>query len=204
MSKIATHDHDAQAMRLSEKYCRSLPPLVFLTAAGALTVLFALNCTLAHAQGPPPGGMPGGKPATPDPLVAAASRWDANHDGVFTCEEWKQYASRLFILADKNTDGFLAAKEFQQLGKVEPIFADAEMAYFDDNHDQRLSRKEFADKPSPLFARYDANRDCRVTAEELKAANGFVPKGDGSKRGSPKGGGPGGMGGGGPGARGGF
>ena len=191
-------------MRVSQKYCRSLPPLVFLTAAGALTVLFALNCTLAHAQGPPPGGMPGGKPATPDPLVAAASRWDANHDGVFTCEEWKQYASRLFTLADKNTDGFLDAKEFQQLGKVEPIFADAEIAYFDDNHDQRLSRKEFADKPSPFFARYDANRDCRVTAEELKAANGSAPKGDGSKRGSPKGGGPGGMGGGGPGARGGF
>src|SRR6476620_11348249 len=135
-------------MRASQKYCRSLPPLVFLTAAGALTVLFALNCTLAHAQGPPPGGMPGGKPATPDPLVAAASRWDANHDGVFTCEEWKQYASRLFTLADKNTDGFLDAKEFQQLGKVEPIFADAEIAYFDDNHDQRLSRKEFADKPN--------------------------------------------------------
>jgi hypothetical protein len=136
--------------------------------------------------------------------MAAASRWDANHDGVFTCEEWKQYASRLFTLADKNTDGFLDAKEFQQLGKVEPIFADAEIAYFDDNHDQRLSRKEFAGKPSPFFARYDANRDCRVTAEELKAANGSAPKGDGSKRGSPKGGGPGGMGGGGPGARGGF
>jgi hypothetical protein len=77
--------------------------------------------------------MPGGKPATPDPLVAAGSRWDANHDGVFTCEEWKQYASRLFTLADKDTDGFLDAKEFQQLGKVEPIFADAEIAYFDDN-----------------------------------------------------------------------
>ena len=111
---------------MSQKYCRSLPPLVFLTAAGALTLLFALNCTLAHAQGPPPGGVPGGKPATPDPLMAAASRWDADHDGVFTCEEWKQYASRLFTLADKNTDGFLDAKEFQQLGKVEPIFADAE------------------------------------------------------------------------------
>jgi Ca2+-binding EF-hand superfamily protein len=103
------------------------------------------------------------------------SRWDADHDGVLTCGEWKQYADRLFTLADKNGDGVLDEKEFQQIGNVEPVFSGADMAYFDDNNDKRISRGEFVDKPSPPFARYDANRDCRVTQEEIKGSASRPP-----------------------------
>lgn len=133
--------------------------------------------------------MPAAKPAAPDPFIASTSRWDANHDGTLTCDEWRQYANRIFTLADKNADGFLDATEFQQIGKIEPIFAGADLSYFDDNRDRRVSRAEFVDKPSPFFARYDLNRDCRVTSQELKG--GAPPQGGG-----PGGGRPPGMGGG--------
>lgn len=143
---------------------------------------------------PSPDGPPGRGPA-PDPFIAGMSRWDGNHDGVLTCDEWRQYANRLFTLADKNADGFLDATEFRRLQQLEPIFADADISYFDDNHDRRVSRAEFVDKPSPFFARYDANHDCRVTSQELQGGSGGAPQGRG-----PRGGGAPGMGGG----RGGF
>jgi Ca2+-binding EF-hand superfamily protein len=108
---------------------------------------------------------------------------------VLTCEEWKQYADRLFTLADKNADGVLDEKEFQQIGNMEPVLAGADMAYFDDNNDKRISRSEFVDKPNPLFARYDANRDCRVTEEEIKgSASPTSDKGAAPRRRSGRGG----------------
>jgi hypothetical protein len=181
---------------LSSEGRRNHRGILFLIIAGTFAISGAMNSTFGQPQGLPAAGTPEMKSATPDPLVASTSRWDANHDGIFTCDEWKQYANRLFTLADKNADGFLDDKEFQQIGKIEPVFAGADMAYFDDNNDRRISRKEFAEKPSPLFARYDANRDCRVTAEEIKGSASPTP-GKGS---AP----PGRGGAGGPGGRSGF
>lgn len=166
-------------------------------AAGLLIACSGLlGATPAQTQMPMPGGggMPNAKPAAPDPFLASMSRWDANHDGTLTCDEWRQYANRIFTIADKNANGFLDATEFQHIRKIEPIFAGADLSYFDDNRDRQVSRAEFIDKPSPFFARYDANRDCRVTSQELKGP------GDAPRGGGPRGGGPPGMGGG----RGGF
>ncbi|AXK83656.1 EF-hand domain-containing protein [Pseudolabrys taiwanensis] len=160
-------------------------------------VLVALSAVLAQAQTPGLGGPPGRAPA-PDPFVASMARWDANHDGTLTCDEWRQYANRLFTLADKNADGFLDATEFRSLQKMEPLFADADMSYFDDNHDRRVSRAEFVDKPSPFFARYDTNHDCRVTPQEISG----TPEKAAPRGGGHRGGGGGGMGMGG--GRGGF
>jgi len=50
--------------------------------------------------------------AGPNPLATAALRWDINHDGVVTCDEWKAYATGLFNQADKNKDGYLDANDF--------------------------------------------------------------------------------------------
>ncbi|MGC1529370.1 MAG: hypothetical protein WA832_01620, partial [Bradyrhizobium sp.] len=33
--------------------------------------------------------------------------WDANHDGIYTCQEWKSFMDRLFASADKGRKGFL-------------------------------------------------------------------------------------------------
>lgn len=156
--------------------------------------LALLGVAPARAQMPGGGGMPAGKAAEADPFVASMSRWDANHDGTLTCTEWRQYANRMFTIADKNGDGFLDASEFRRIRQLEPIFADADMSYFDDNHNRRVSRAEFVDKPSPFIVRYDLNHDCRVTRDELNGTGG-MPSG-----GRPRGGGGPGMGG----ERGGF
>jgi hypothetical protein len=103
-----------------------------------------------------------------DPVVASAHLWDADHNGIYTCDEWKQYASRIFNLADRNHDGYVDATEFKTIQQAGPMFKEADLAYFDDNRDGRLSRDEFVNKPNLLFARYDKNGDCRVTPEELK------------------------------------
>jgi hypothetical protein len=107
--------------------------------------------------------------AEEDPVVASAPLWDADHNGTYTCDEWKQYASRLFNLADRNHDGYVDATEFKTIQQAAPMFKEADLAYFDGNHDGRVSRDEFVNKPNPLFARYDRNGDCKVTPQELKA-----------------------------------
>lgn len=142
---------------------------------------------MAQPQGEPPPGAPHKLPSSPDPLSAAASRWDANLDGIFTCDEWKQFATILFTLADRNKDGFLNAAEFQNLRASERLFASADIPYFDDNQDGRVSKHEFVNKPNPFFARYDQNKDCLVTPNELKASSGSKIQGPPDK------GGPGGM-----------
>jgi hypothetical protein len=107
-----------------------------------------------------------------DPVVASAHLWDADHNGIYTCDEWKQYANRIFNLADRNRDGYVDGTEFKTIQQAAPMFKEAEIAYFDKNRDGRLSRDEFVNKPNPLFARYDRNGDCRVTPEELRGTAG--------------------------------
>jgi hypothetical protein len=106
-----------------------------------------------------------------DPIVASAPLWDADHNGTYTCDEWKQYASRLFNLADRNHDGYVDATEFKTIQGAAPMFKEADLAYFDENRDGRVSRTEFVNKPNPIFARYDKNGDCRVTPAELKGSS---------------------------------
>ena len=103
-----------------------------------------------------------------DPVVASAHLWDLDHNGTYTCDEWREYATRFFNLADRNRDGYVDATEFRTIQQASLVFKEAELAYFDDNRDGRLSRVEFVGKPNPLFARYDRNGDCKVTAAELK------------------------------------
>jgi hypothetical protein len=96
--------------------------------------------------------------------------WDANHDGVYTCAEWKSYLDRMFTLADRNHDGHLDAKEFAIVRKAAPVLADADFGYFDENQDGKITRGEFVSKPSEFILTNDRNGDCRVTPDEMKAA----------------------------------
>jgi Ca2+-binding EF-hand superfamily protein len=73
----------------------------------------------------------------------------------------------VFSAADQNRDGYLDAKEFEAVRKADPMFKNADVGYFDDNRDGRVSRSEFVDKPNPLFARYDKKGTCRVTLDEI-------------------------------------
>ena len=118
-----------------------------------------------------------------DPLLGNGPPiWDTNHDGVFTCEEWKSFMERLFVSADKGRKGFLTPKEFDSIKKADPGLADADFGYFDENQDGKISRKEFVEKPNVFILRFDKNGDCRVTPEELKAGATPAPTGGPQER----------------------
>jgi hypothetical protein len=96
--------------------------------------------------------------------------WDTNHDGVYTCEEWKSFMDRLFTSADRNHDKSLSPAEFEAVKKADPTLADADFGYFDENQDGKITRSEFVEKPSVFILRFDKNGDCKVTQEEIRAA----------------------------------
>ena len=118
--------------------------------------------------------------STDDKSRPAAARsgpevWDANHDGVYTCDEWKSYLDRMFTAADRNHDGRLDKKEFETVRKAAPMLADADFGYFDENQDGKITRSEFVTKPSEFILSNDKNSDCRVTPNEMKPAEAAAP-----------------------------
>jgi len=114
-----------------------------------------------------------------DPYLTWASVWgDQEGRGVYTCDEWKRYAAKLFDQADRNHDGVVDTKEFESIRKADPMFKDADIGYFDDNRDGKLSRAEFVNQPNPFFARYDKKGTCQVTLDEIMdQANAQAPRG---------------------------
>ena len=126
----------------------------------------------ASAQSVPTGDTARGHRATKDaPATNGPDIWDANHDGIYTCDEWKSYLDRLFNLADRNHDGHLDQSEFTTIRRVGTAFADADFGYFDENQDGKITHSEFVNKPSEFILQFDKNGDCRVTQDEMKGAS---------------------------------
>jgi hypothetical protein len=126
----------------------------------------------ASAQSAPAGDAGRGPRSTNDaPSTTGPDIWDANHDGIYTCEEWKSYLDRLFNLADRNRDGHLDPSEFSTIRRAGTAFADADFGYFDENQDGKITHSEFVDKPSEFILQFDKNGDCRVTQDEMKGAS---------------------------------
>ena len=122
--------------------------------------------SFAAAQGR--GETNSSRPLHNDPLIAWAAIWgDTRGTGVYTCEEWKRYADKLFKDADKNRDGFLTEQEFKTVQQADRILKNADFGYFDDNKDGRVSRAEFIEKPNPFFARYDRKNECSVSLDSI-------------------------------------
>ena len=142
-----------------------------MTAICALFLLFAAAHSAAAQQSGRSETTEVSRSRGNDPFLAWATVWgDPQGRGVYTCEEWKRYAAKLFDDADRNHDGFVDAKEFESIRQADKMLRDADLAYFDDNHDGRLSRAEFVNKPNPFFARYDRKRKCVVTLDEISDA----------------------------------
>ncbi|KWV51681.1 hypothetical protein AS156_11250 [Bradyrhizobium macuxiense] len=122
-----------------------------------------------------------GRDASP---ASAAEIWDANHDGVYACDEWKSYLGRLFDRADRNRDGSLTPAEFETVRRASSgVLADADFGYFDENQDGKITRNEFVGKPNEFILQFDKNGDCRVTPDELKStATDQKPPGGRGKR----------------------
>jgi len=133
--------------------------------------LLLMAVASASAQSVPDGNAARGPRSAKDaPSTSGPDIWDANHDGIYTCEEWKNYLDRLFILADRNRDGHLDPSEFTIIRRTGTAFTDADFGYFDENQDGKITRGEFVDKPSEFILKYDKNGDCRITQDEIKGA----------------------------------
>lgn len=143
----------------------------FVRSISIAVCLLLTATSYASAQSVRAGDTARGSRSTKDtPSTDGPDSWDANHDGIYTCDEWKSYLDRLFTLADRNHDGHLDPSEFASIRRAGTAFADADFGYFDDNRDGKISRKEFVDRPSEFIMQYDKNGDCRVTQDELKGA----------------------------------
>ncbi len=124
--------------------------------------------------------LPGGCASNTSPLanitpierqfVVAAPTWDFDHDGVVTCDEWRQYAGKLFAEVDQGRKGYLTAAEFRNVAGQDKLFETADFAYFDINGDGVVNQAEFVERPNPAFRLLDRDNDCRLTNEELVAA----------------------------------
>jgi EF hand len=134
---------------------------------GAALALLLAGQPFALAQSTPPGDA---RPAQDGPAKSGPESWDANHDGVNTCNEWKSHLERMFTLGDRNRDGHLDASEFAIIRRADPALADADFGYFDENQDGKITHDEFVSKPSEYILRYDRNGDCRVTPDEVRAS----------------------------------
>jgi hypothetical protein len=135
---------------------------ISLCMIGAAVGLLLISVPVALAQS--------AQPAQDAPPRNGPEIWDTNHDGVYTCDEWKSHMDRIFTSADRNHDGRLDPSEFAAVRKADSMLADADFGYFDENQDGKITRKEFVDKPSEFIMRFDRNGDCRVTPDELRAA----------------------------------
>jgi hypothetical protein len=125
----------------------------------------------ASAQSPASDAARGPRPTKDVSPASGPDVWDANHDGIYTCDEWKSYLDRLFTLADHNRDGHLDPSEFKTVRQAGTTFADADFGYFDENQDGKITRSEFVNKPNEFILQNDKNGDCRVTPEEMKGTS---------------------------------
>ena len=138
-----------------------------------------------------------------EPLLATAREW-GGQNGVFTCDQWRAYVTRMYRLADPRHRGYIEAKDFEIIKKASPVFQMATFDYFDMAGKGRVTQKEFIEFESPFFARFDRRHACRVTNDDIRAANTPSTAQTPMQRGGRGGGGNGGMAGGSGGLGGGF
>jgi hypothetical protein len=122
-----------------------------------------LAAILLLAASAPPASAQGAN----DTMIGSLPNWDYNHDGIYTCANWRRYMGELFGKADRKKRGYIDAGEFEAIKAADPMFANAEFAYFDQKHTGRLAKGDFVDWPSPFFIRYDSRHTCRVARSDL-------------------------------------
>lgn len=130
-------------------------------------------------------------------IVSTAHEW-GGQGGVYTCEQWRAYVTKMYRIADPRRRGYIEAADFERIKKISPVFREASFDYFDMSGKGRVSQKDFIEFESPFFAIFDKKHTCRVTQEDIRQANAPAPatpiqRGAGGRNGggSGLGGGPG-------------
>jgi hypothetical protein len=113
--------------------------------------------------------------------LATAGEW-GGAQGVYTCDQWRQYLQRMYNDADKRRRGYFDAQDFEAVRRISPVFRAATFDYFDMSGKGRVTKAEFLAFPSPFFERYDKRRSCRVTQDEIARARAQGPAASGSPR----------------------
>jgi hypothetical protein len=142
----------------------AIPTIEFLqwTENGLADLYERWTDPFASAQSIPAGDTARGPGPTKDvSSTSGADIWDANYDGIYTCDEWKSYLDRLFTLADRNRDGHLDPSEFTIIRQAGTSFTDADFGYFDENQDGKITRSEFVDN-------WKGNRIGQIEARQQK------------------------------------
>lgn len=103
-------------------------------------------------------------------FLMAAGSWDRNRDSTVTCDEWKAYTTELFNNADSNRDDIVDTSEWGRIVSVDRMFETADLGYFDQSGDGKVTRSEFVDKPNPAFALMDTGKTCSLNAEQIAGA----------------------------------
>ncbi len=112
--------------------------------------------------------------AAGDALVATANEW-GGQGGAYTCQQWRAYVSRIYRVGDARHRGYMDAADFERIKAVSPVFAQASFDFFDQAGKGKITQKEFVEAQSPFFALFDKHRTCRVTREDIAAANKPAP-----------------------------
>lgn len=103
---------------------------------------------------------------------------DADGDNQVTRAELEALRAEEFAYRDRDGDGAISLVDLsptrQRLadmaGDNEGRLGRGMLARFDENRDGRVTQAEFANAPTPVFDRLDANEDGVVTGEEIDEA----------------------------------
>ena len=135
----------------------------FCGVAALLSFACVLNPPVAAAQARDP--------------VQLISEADANRDGAVSWAEVIAMRTQTFARLDRNRDGLISAADRPWgafAARFDQAFASVK-SQFDANSDNRVSRAEMVDAPSPAFDRGDANGDRVLSAQELAALRSAAP-----------------------------
>jgi hypothetical protein len=128
-----------------------------------LVALFCWPGSAAWAQSSDPA------PHRRDFVVDTAAEW-GGQGGVYTCQQWRAYVTRMYRIGDPKRRGYIDAAGFELIKRASPVFQEASFDYFDMEGKGRVSQKDFIEFESPFFARFDKQHTCHVTMSEVRSA----------------------------------
>ena len=155
-----------------------------LRHVGLAFAVLALASATSFAQQRPPGGFPGAgaaeergrgrAPQGEDAVLATASEW-GGAQGVYTCEQWRQYLQRMYNIADKRRRGYLRRAGLRDDAAHQSGVPRATFDYFDMSGKGPRDESRVPRLSEPLLRALRQARTCRVLQEELSRASAGVP-----------------------------